>query len=275
VAAFVLKAFSSPGVALAGDDDTCASTYSAIKGAHTEGKLLFARENAVSCARACAKADAAELKSLGEECLNQWIPRLETDIPTVVLVVRDASGKETSAFKVELDGAPLALGADGKAIELDPGNHSFRFLSDGQSAVSVTLPIKQGEKNKRIEGNLGARETPASTTDSLIYAGIGIAAGGAVLGAIGGVLLGVATSDYSSAEEDGSCDADGFCNQAGYDRRASAVELFDAGTGVAIAGGVVLVAGVVTAIIGAAMPDGREVGGLRLRPSARGLSLEF
>jgi hypothetical protein len=145
--------------ALADDAETCAATHDAVAPAHEAGQLLRARESAIACARACELAgkESEVLQRNGARCQAEWLPRLEADIPTIVLAVRDTHGRETTGFRVELDGKPLTQGAEGKAVEVDPGSHTLRFFLEGQAPITVTTVLRQGERNKVVEASFQDR----------------------------------------------------------------------------------------------------------------------
>ena len=115
--------------------------------AHSEGQVLRdqshfleARHRFVSC------ADPACPDAIRAECAN-LLTELERSLPTVVLAVRDAQGRDVPGVRVELDGQPLENALNGRAVSVDPGAHSFRFIApDGRTEVieAVALELVKG-----------------------------------------------------------------------------------------------------------------------------------
>jgi hypothetical protein len=115
--------------------------------AHSEGQVLRdqshfleARHRFVSC------ADPACPDAIRAECAN-LLTDLERALPTVVLAVRDAQGRDVPGARVELDGKPLENALNGRAVSVDPGAHSFRFIApDGRTEVieAVALELVKG-----------------------------------------------------------------------------------------------------------------------------------
>ena len=61
-----------------------------------------------------------------DEC-SRRILRLNADMPTIVLGATDGAGNDLSAVTVTVDGAPLVTAINGRAVAIDPGNHTLRF----------------------------------------------------------------------------------------------------------------------------------------------------
>ncbi len=106
-------------------------------------KLHAAREKFVACARAeCPTA-------VRKECVEQ-LSLVEKDAPTVVLEALDESGNATTAVKVTMDGAVVAEKLTGAAIDVEPGEHVFRFeRADGKPIESRVL-VAEGDKNRKV-----------------------------------------------------------------------------------------------------------------------------
>jgi hypothetical protein len=77
---------------------------------------------------------------------------------------------------VSVDGVTVTHGLDGKALEVDPGVHTFRFELAG-AAVEQMVLIREGEKSRAITATLDpsavaptaplSASWPASSTSSL------------------------------------------------------------------------------------------------------------
>ena len=86
------------------------------------GKLSKAREQLVLCvAQSCPGP-------VREDCA-QRLDEVDKAMPTIVFVVKDASGNDVSGVSVTMDGQPLAAKLTGAAVAVDPGSitsHSRR-----------------------------------------------------------------------------------------------------------------------------------------------------
>jgi hypothetical protein len=169
------------------------------------GKLRDARARL----RSCSSADCPG--SVRKDCLSGAM-QADLDVPTITFSVQDSSGSDLSAVKVALDGQSLAERLDGKALDVDPGEHVFRFEAVGEPVVEKKLGIIEGQKNRIERVQLGepkpvapvailavpppaARATNPRRTLGLAVGGTGLVllAGGAVAGLI-------ATAEWSAAK---------------------------------------------------------------------------
>ena len=151
----------------------CASAAEEAEQLRSDARLRAARERLLRCSRpecpAAVRSDCA-----------QWMTEIEAAMPTVVLGVRDARGQDVLGAHVSVDGLAVTHGLDGKALEVDPGVHKFRFESAG-AAVEQAVLIREGEKSRAITATLdvgpvapaarssarpAAGSSPASSTSS-------------------------------------------------------------------------------------------------------------
>ncbi len=118
--------------------------------AHEEGQDLRGRKKPHAAREkfvACARAECPVV--LRKECADQ-LALVEKDAPTVALEARDDEGKDTTAVTVSLDGAPIADKLTGIAVDVEPGEHAFRFdRADGKSIEQKVLVV-EGEKNRKV-----------------------------------------------------------------------------------------------------------------------------
>ncbi|HEY8075692.1 MAG TPA: hypothetical protein VIF62_16315 [Labilithrix sp.] len=137
-------------LAVSANSNAAPSGAKACIAAHEEGQTLrnkkkphAAREKFVVCARAeCPVV-------LRKECADQ-LALVEKDAPTVALEARDDEGNDATALTVTLDGAPIADKLTGIAIDVEPGEHVFRFdRADGKSIEQRVLVV-EGEKNRKV-----------------------------------------------------------------------------------------------------------------------------
>lgn len=144
VAALVVASLLGPVVpatAFAVDKQACIAGYEATQKLKKDGKLTEARKQALVCAQdGCPN-------SLRDECAG-WAADLEKAMPTIVIVVTDADGKDVTDATVYLDGAKVAI--DGKAIPVDPGAHKVRVEREGVATVEQDVVAHEGTKGKVV-----------------------------------------------------------------------------------------------------------------------------
>jgi hypothetical protein len=197
----------------------------------------------------------------------------DADVPTIAFSVHDADGNDLSAVHVSLDGQPLAERLDGTALEVDPGEHLFKFESPAMPTVEKRLVIVEGEKNRHERVQMGepkavvvvgprptpfAPAAPAPPALSNDRRNVGFAVGGAglVLLAAGGASGLVATLKWGDAKDAcGPTFPVSCANKSGAasDRSTALTTSTLADIGLAV-GGVALVAGAV--IVLTAPPPG-------------------
>lgn len=114
-----------------------------------KGQLRAARQKLVVCSNeGCPKL-------VKKDC-GSWLDEVDHAMPTVVLGARDgASGKDLVDVRVTLDGEPLASKLDGKAVDVDVGQHTFHFEAEGQPPHDETIVVREGEKNRALTVTLG------------------------------------------------------------------------------------------------------------------------
>jgi hypothetical protein len=159
----------APRDARAGDDDKqrCAAAYEETQVLRKQGRLREAHARAVACGQPTCSAYVVR------EC-TQFAREIEQSLPTVVFVVTDDKGADTTAVRVLLDGKPLAARLDGKAVELDPGEHTFRFEL-GDRAVEQKALIREGERNRTLRASFAP---PAAAKPAVVPASAPTAARG-------------------------------------------------------------------------------------------------
>ncbi len=186
---------------------------------------------------------------------SEAIPALEPRLSTIVLEVPESLGKMTG-FLIKLDKEPVAAVHWGQTIPADVGDHALEVMALDQVPWRKTLRVNAEKETVRIridppwttmtESNGGGSWDHTSSSGLRIAGGIGIGLGLAGLG-IGGLFGGLAIA-RNNASNDGHCDAQDRCNRTGYDLRKEALSFSTVSTAAAIAGGVVLTAGVVVLV---------------------------
>ncbi|MDX2023114.1 MAG: hypothetical protein SF187_22960 [Deltaproteobacteria bacterium] len=147
----------------------CIENYETAQVARKQRQLDQARAAAIACAAPeCPTA-------LARECAG-WIGEIEQTQPSVVIVAVSA-GHEVTDVHVWIDDKLVTQQLNGNAIAVDPGRRRFVF-ERGTQKRQVELVIREGEKNRKLEVDLGAgvRRMPLA---GWVFGGVALAAGGA------------------------------------------------------------------------------------------------
>ncbi|AUX26318.1 uncharacterized protein SOCEGT47_068790 [Sorangium cellulosum] len=119
-------------------------------------KLRAAREALRGCAHeGCPSAIRADC--------SEWLLAANRVAPSVVLSARTDAGDQADV-RVSMDGELLASRLDGKAIDVDPGEHVFRFELPPYEPIERRVIILEGEKARVLSVHFGdaadARRSP-------------------------------------------------------------------------------------------------------------------
>lgn len=154
--AFAQTAEPAPTAADAGAVD-CAAAYESAQTERQAGHFRAASNQAMLCSQStCNQAIVRECISLFES--------IQAEMPSMVFAARRADGGELTSVRVEMDGQPLLDRLDGKALALDPGSHSFKFITDGFDPKEVTYTARVGDRNRLVEVVFGELPPPAAGT---------------------------------------------------------------------------------------------------------------
>jgi hypothetical protein len=204
--------------------EACVAQHVEAQRARLRGDLLIAREQLLLCAQSGCPA------LVSNDC-TAWLAEVEASLPTIVLAVRGADGRDLSEVRVSVNGRALTQRLDGKAIAIDPGSYELSFEAAGHAPLNTQLTVHQAEKNRIVRVQLArsadAREEQAGIPMlSYVLGGVAIAGLGtfAYFGLRG-------TSEHSDAKE--SCAPD--CPQSKVDDIERAYAIADVGLGVGIA----------------------------------------
>ncbi len=88
------------------------------------------------------------------------IDTIKGALPTLILGAKDGAGNDLTAATVTLDGTAVPGALDGRALDLDPGEHTFRFEIPGQPPLEKKLVLREGEKDRRETVVLGPPPPP-------------------------------------------------------------------------------------------------------------------
>jgi hypothetical protein len=137
--------------ALAQRKDTCVDAHAEAQELRRRGQLRAARERLDVCAR--EKCPALVRKDCGA-----WLPEVEAATPSLILEVRDAAGRDTSEVEVLVDGERVAERLDGRAIEVDPGDHVVVVRAADGKLIEQRVSVREGERMRRVTASF---EPPA------------------------------------------------------------------------------------------------------------------
>jgi hypothetical protein len=154
--AFALGIVVASDARAADDKEACVRAVEHAQVVRLDGKLREAREGFVTCARAVCPT------AIRQDC-TRWVTEVDASLPSVVFEAIWADGRDVTGMTVILDGRPLAGADPGRAVTLDPGEHTFRFEVPGAAPIETRNVIRESEKNRilRVTFTPGATETPA------------------------------------------------------------------------------------------------------------------
>jgi hypothetical protein len=117
---------------------------------HEEAQIARQRRrlrDAQSALRLCSAAACPGI--VRADCVD-WLDQVSRSLPSVVVTAR-ARGLDLTDVRVTVDGKPAADRLSGAALELDPGEHTFRFEAPPWPPVERTLLISEGVKGRAID----------------------------------------------------------------------------------------------------------------------------
>lgn len=128
--------------ALAEQREQCLKAHESGQLLRLDAKLVEAKRSLTLCAaEACPNAVRADCTA--------WLSQLAETTPSIVLAATSERGDETHV-RVLLDGAELTSNLDGKAIELDPGPHSFLFELPPYLPLEREIVLREGERERML-----------------------------------------------------------------------------------------------------------------------------
>lgn len=127
----------------------CVAAHEEALTLKTQKKLHAAREKFVACARTeCPTV-------VRKECVEQ-LALVEKNAPTVALEARDDNGNDATDVKVLVDGAVFAERLTGTAMNVEPGEHVFRFERADGKVIEQKVLVVEGEKNRKVVADYAA-----------------------------------------------------------------------------------------------------------------------
>ena len=137
------------GDALGADAETCARSYEAAQNLRQQSKPVAARRELLVCAQDACPA------FVRRDC-SQWLSDIEPEIPSIAVRVHGADGCDRADAIVAVDGTTIPSGADGRALEIEPGSHVIR-ASVGATTSEQTVVVSPGERHRMVVLDLGPR----------------------------------------------------------------------------------------------------------------------
>lgn len=260
------------GDARADDKATCLAASEKAQQLRNAGKLSAARAELTICGR-------PECPAVVRQDCATWMNEIIASSPSVVFDAKDGKGKDLVDVRVFVDDKQAADQIDGKPVQLDPGQHVFRFESNGLAPIEERVVIKQGEKNRIISASFrtpGAERPapppPPAVEDSsgrtvMTVASIGLIGVGAVGLGVGAVLGLQANSTINDLK--GTCGVTQTCPQGEVD---AAERKRNLAIGSAVAGGVFVAGGVVLFLLRPSAPKSATIR-MEISPTAGGAAL--
>jgi hypothetical protein len=120
----------------------CAAAYEQAQQLRRQDRLLSARAQLLICKETCSAAFA-------QDC-ERWRSEVDTLLPTVRLRPLDANGQPLAAVRVFIDGLLLEDVKVGAPLQVDAGEHTFRFESPPLKPIQVRVALHGGERERDV-----------------------------------------------------------------------------------------------------------------------------
>jgi hypothetical protein len=133
---------ADPSDAAPTSKETCREAYEASQLHRRKNELVSARQ----MLRVCAAISCPDV--VRSDCI-EWFTEVERSIASVVVGAKTDAG-DVYDVSVAIDGKTVATELDGRAIELDPGRHTFEFVHAGSTPITRTEIVREGEKNRPL-----------------------------------------------------------------------------------------------------------------------------
>lgn len=143
----------APATAMAAPTrQACVTAYEETQTSMRRSRLTQARASLQTC------LDEACPSMLRTDCAG-WLKEVEARMASVVveLVVDGAPVREA---KLSIDGQAKSKELDGRAIEVDPGNHTFKVETAAGKEATLEAVVREGEKLKNVRLEIGSPKPP-------------------------------------------------------------------------------------------------------------------
>jgi hypothetical protein len=139
------------------DAASCTQAHASAQREQKAGRLKSASQQFMACG-----SDETCPERVRNDCVERY-NAVEKLVPTVILSLTDASGKDVTGAQVYSNDALLTSELDGRAIALEPGRYTFRFVLPSGEEVKTDALVREGEKNRVVTAKLEAPAEPAAT----------------------------------------------------------------------------------------------------------------
>lgn len=134
----------------------CLESFARAQRMRREAMLLEARQELLACAQdGCF--DAVRVKCM------QWLEEVDSDMPTLVLAIRDMRGETPADARVLIDGGGASAALGGRALEVNPGTHEMSVTLPSGERMVKSVTILQGQKNQSVVFDFTPPEEPVDT----------------------------------------------------------------------------------------------------------------
>ncbi len=124
--------------------EQCVNAYQGAQVDLKASALGSAREKIAIClASSCPHV-------LQTDCAD-WLKTIDARQPSVVLSFQGKDGSPVNGVLATLDGKPFTGKTDGRAVDVDPGEHTFTFSPPGEPKVDVRVIVREGEKSQKVD----------------------------------------------------------------------------------------------------------------------------
>jgi len=214
------------------EKNSCVASYDSSQELRRDQRLGRAREELRSCSRAACPA------LVRTDCIA-WLEQLQAEFPTLAIRA-EKDGSDVANVKVIVDNEVVATRLDGSSLEVEPGEHTLRFETDGAAAVVLKLVVREREKDRLVPVSFvsashapeGAASTETPRFSRTVPLGIFVLGGIGVAGFLTFGVLGLVGRNGESSLES-TCKPD--CSQAAIGKVRTEYIVADAALGIGAA----------------------------------------
>jgi len=251
--ALVAVAMSDSAGAYADDKAECAASHFHAQELRREGKYRAVRGALEACSRpSCPTV-------IQTECAD-WLKEIESAIPSIVVEARDDTGRDLMDVEVQIDAERVAARLDGRALEIDPGEHVLRFRSAQGTTIEQRILIREGDRGRAVLVRFPASPRPPASGATPTHpvpdrpsggiSPLGVAFGGVALLAVASFATFAVWGKVKQNELD---DCAGHCHPEDLDKMHTRYLIADVSLGVAA---VATGAAVIAFLVGRHRADG-------------------
>jgi hypothetical protein len=113
--------------------------------AYEDAQVLRRQGDLVSSARQLLACGGPACPVRMQRDCQRWWDEVQRSLPTVVFRVRGPNGEALANATIAIDGAP-ARPVDGRAVQMNPGQHEIVFAHPGYAPLRTPVFITEGEK---------------------------------------------------------------------------------------------------------------------------------